>query len=37
MSTSRMILGPPTPEEIRYARPLAAVLPQDVITHATLD
>ena len=27
--------GPPTPEEIRNARPLAAALPQDVITHAT--
>ena len=26
----------PTTEEIRNARPLAAVLPQDVITHATL-
>ncbi len=28
--------GPPTTEEIRNARPLAAVLPQDVMTHATL-
>jgi hypothetical protein len=28
--------GPPTTEEIRNARPLAAVLPQDVIAHATL-
>ena len=26
----------PTTEEIRNARPLAAVLPQDVMTHATL-
>jgi hypothetical protein len=25
----------PTAEEIRNARPLAAVLPQDVMTHAT--
>jgi hypothetical protein len=28
--------GPPTTEEIRNARPLAAVLPQDVMTHAAL-
>jgi len=27
--------GPPTTEEIRNARPLAAVLPQDVMTHVT--
>jgi hypothetical protein len=26
----------PTTEEIRNARPLAAVLPQDLMTHATL-
>ena len=26
----------PTTKEIRNARPLAAVLPQDVMTHATL-
>src|ERR1700723_563757 len=29
-------LTPPTTEEIRNARPLAAVLPEDVMTHATL-
>jgi hypothetical protein len=28
--------GPPTTEDIRNARPLAEVLPQDVMTHATL-
>jgi hypothetical protein len=33
-TTSRMIL-PPTTEEIRNARPLAAVLPQDVMTHVS--
>ncbi len=29
-------LTPPTPEEIRNARPLATVLPQDTFTHAML-
>ena len=29
-------LTPPTTEEIRNARPLATVLPQDVLTHAML-
>ena len=28
--------GPPITEEIRNAHPLSAVLPQDVMTHATL-
>ena len=29
-------LTPPTDEEIRNARPLATVLPQDALTHAML-
>jgi hypothetical protein len=29
-------LTPPTTEEIRNARPLATVLPQDALTHAML-
>jgi hypothetical protein len=29
-------LTPPTTEEIRNARPLATVIPQDALTHATL-
>ena len=29
-------LTPPTTEEIRNARPLATVLPHDVLTHAML-
>ena len=29
-------LTPPANEEIRNARPLATVLPQDVLTHAML-
>jgi hypothetical protein len=29
-------LTPPTPEEIRNARPQATVLPQDALTHAML-
>jgi hypothetical protein len=29
-------LAPPTIEEIRNARPLAMVLPQDALTHAML-
>lgn len=36
MTTSRTISCNPSTEEIRNARPLAAVLPDDVMIHAIL-